>query len=132
MPIYDFQCDKGHVTERYAGITDISLPCEKCGGEARRIISVGGSVHLANQDAPWLKSVLEVVDKDPTKPHCQRFLKEQTRDAYHAWMKGEGIKPMGDTHHGGPPVAGKPKEPDMSRVEERLLQRHRERMRIEI
>ena len=133
MPIFDYRCEDGHVVERYAKVNDEELPCERCGKVARRIISVGGtSQYTANQDAPWLKSVLEVVDKDPTKAHCQRFLKEGTRDAYRAWMKGEGIRPAPEGHHGGPPVATRPPPPDLSKVHNQMLERHRQRSRIEI
>jgi putative FmdB family regulatory protein len=132
MPIYDYECGScGAITERYAKIDDEILACEKCASDAYRIISVGGH-YCGNQDAPWLKSVLEVVDKDPSKPHCVEFRKNPTRANWKAWMKGEGIRPAGDTYGGGPITAQKPPEPDMSKVRKEVWEKHRKRTRIEI
>ncbi|MHC4310894.1 MAG: FmdB family zinc ribbon protein [Planctomycetota bacterium] len=132
MPIYDFECGScGAIHERYARIEEEVMPCEECASDAYRIISVSGH-YCANEDAPWLKSVLEVVDKDPNKAHCQDFLKSPTRSNWKRWMAGEGLKPAGDTHHGGPIQHQKPLPPDMGKVEKEVWKEHRKRNRIEI
>jgi len=38
MPLYDFECECGKVTEHYAGINEKRMPCD-CGKTAKRIIS---------------------------------------------------------------------------------------------
>ncbi|MHC4315257.1 MAG: FmdB family zinc ribbon protein [Planctomycetota bacterium] len=132
MPIYDFECGScGAITERYAKIEDEILACEQCASDAYRIISASGH-YCGNQDAPWLKSVLEVVDRDPSKPHCVEFRKNPTRRNWKAWMKGEGIKPAPDTHHGAPMVASRPEPPDMSKASREVWEKHQKRMKIEI
>lgn len=40
MPLYDFACEQGHVTEKYFGMNDVkSAECSTCGGPTRRIFS---------------------------------------------------------------------------------------------
>ena len=132
MPIYDFECGSCEaITERYAKLDEEILPCEQCASDAYRIISATGH-YCGNQDANWLKSVVEVVDKDPSKPHCQEFIKNPTRRNWKAWMKGEGIKPAPGNHHGGPPTHPRPDPPDMSKVHSEVWEKHQKRMRIEI
>lgn len=131
MPIYDYECGScGSITERYAKIGDDIMPCEQCASDAYRIISVS-SHYCSNEDAPWIKSVLEVVDKDPTKPHCVEFRKNPTRSNWKNWMKGEGIRPA-ENVGGGPITPQKPKPPDMSEVHREVWDKYQKRNRIEI
>ena len=37
MPLYDFCCEKGHVTEMRAGLEVIALACPICGRDAPRV-----------------------------------------------------------------------------------------------
>ncbi len=39
MPLYDYECQCGNKEERFAHIEDKTLPCDKCDGEMRRLIS---------------------------------------------------------------------------------------------
>lgn len=96
MPAYDFECQKcGDIAEHVYRIADCpeELRCDRCGGTAKKIISIGGQ-NIFREEAPWLNSVLEVVDKDPSKTHCRAFLNEPTRANYKRWMKGERIRPL--------------------------------------
>lgn len=130
MPIYDFECGKcGAIHERYSKIEEEVVACEGCGADSHRIISSSGH-YCANEDAPWLRTVLDVVDKDPSKPHCVEFRKNPTRSNWRRWMAGEGIKPAGDTHHGGPPTAQRPESPDMSRINKEVWEKHRKRNQL--
>lgn len=131
MPLYDFECPSKHVTERVAHAKQKKIRCPKCGKTARRIISASGQ-YLGNQDASWLKSVLDVVDRENPAPHVQAFVKNPTRSNYKAWMKGEGIRPMDHTEGGAPPRAHKPEPVDMSRVHREVMERFRERNRVEV
>jgi hypothetical protein len=84
-------------------------------------------VHLGNDDTQgWIKSVLEVVDKDSQAPHVQNFVKDPTRRNYKAWMKGEGIRPLESGE------SKKPKPYNLSKHGEKLFRRHQKRKRIEI
>jgi putative FmdB family regulatory protein len=127
MPIYDFECGSCEaVTERYAKIEEEVLPCEQCASDAHRIISASGH-YCGNQGAGWLKSVIDVVDKDPTKPHCVEFIKNPTRANHRKWMEGEGIRPM---EPGEKPITREPV--DDRKIRQEVWEKHQDRMRIEV
>ncbi|MCE5336817.1 MAG: zinc ribbon domain-containing protein [Desulfobacteraceae bacterium] len=131
MPLYDFECPSGHITEVFAHHKQKKVKCSTCGKKARRIITASGP-SLVNENPAWLKSVVEVADKSNPARHVQEFVKNPTRETYRNWMKGEGIRPLDHTEHGGPPLAHKPPEVDMSRVRTEVLQKARERRLIEV
>lgn len=96
MPLYDFHCKQcDHEAELFFTVAECpeSVPCEECGGEKRKAISLGGS-NVMREEAPWLRDVLTVVDKDSAAPHVRRFLQDPTRANYRNWMRGEGIRPV--------------------------------------
>ncbi len=128
--IADFECPSGHITEHICHWKQKKVVCH-CGKKARRIVTPSRA-YLGNQNAPWIKSVLEVVDKESQARHVQDFIKNPTRANYKAWMKGEGIKPLDHTEHGGPPVFHKPQEPDMSGMVKEMADKLRDRRRIEV
>jgi len=129
--VADFECKSHHVSEHYVHHKQKRVVCPVCRKPAQRIISVNGQ-YTANQDAPWLKSVLDVVDKTSTKPHVQEFMRNPTRANYKAWMKGEGIKPMDHTVHGSAPVFERPPDIDLKALGDRLARRHYDRKGIEV
>ena len=132
MPIVsDFECPSGHVTEHYCHPKQKKVSCSECGKTAKRIISLG-RVNRVNESPVWIKSVLDVVDKSSTKHHVQEFVKHPSRKTYAAWMRGEGIRPMDHTEHGGPPVHRTPPDPDLSGLRNEVARKHFERKRIEI
>ena len=99
MPIYNYLCDDcGREFEAIGGYDDKTFDCV-CGGHAHRVIAASGA-YLGNQDAAWLKTVVEVVDKSGGQ-HCQEFIKNPSRDNYRRWMKGEGIQPLEPGEKGG-------------------------------
>ncbi len=130
LKIYDFECQCGRIFEELAEYEEVIKPCS-CGDMARRIISVSGQ-YLGNQDATWIKTVLEVVDKESTKPHVQEFIKNPNRENYKKWMKGEGIRPADYKDHGGPPVYRKPPLISTEEKARFLYERHRERKALEV
>ena len=86
MPLFDFECKTcGRIKESIQRFNVDCIKCE-CGANAKKIISASGQ-YCANQDATWLKSVLDVVDKDSKAPHVQEFIKNPTRKNYQNWMK---------------------------------------------
>jgi putative FmdB family regulatory protein len=125
MPIYAVQCELcGANDEILAGINERKTICKKCGaGWTRRIPAVPGA-NCHNDDAAWIRTVLEVVDKEDRSPHTVEFRNNPTRANYKAWMKGEGLRPV---DHGE--RINKP-ELDVQRHSELLMRRHQERKRI--
>lgn len=127
MPIFDFQCSCGHIEERVEPFTVLSIKCPECGGKAEKILSVS-SVFTANQDAKWIRSVRDVVQKDSGKRHCEEFLKDPTRQNYKVWMKKEGIRPLSD----GEKVQ-KPDEKAIQRkITDEVYNNHRKRCALTI
>jgi hypothetical protein len=134
MIIADFECQAcGNISEEICNSGKKRGACPECGKPSKRIISFG-KVYTGNQDAPWLKSVLEVVDKESPKRHVQNFVKNPTRDNYKAWMKGEGIRPADHTEHGAPPVYQRPRVDkfERERLTRDLFEKHRARKAISV
>lgn len=99
-PIYDFECTECHnIGERIESIQTNTAICSKCGSKSKKIISASG-IFTANEDTPWIRTVLDVVSKDDNAPHVVAFRKNPTRSNYKAWMKVEGLRPMDDSPSG--------------------------------
>ena len=130
MILSDFECPSGHIHEELVHWKQKKHKCRTCGKTSKKIISKG---HLqSDENAPWLKSVLDVVDKDNKSAHVQNFVKNPTRQNYKAWMKGEGIRPMDYTERGGPPVYRKPEGMSTEQKARELYKRHLERKSLNI
>lgn len=122
MPVYDYQCDDhscGMTFEAIAGVNEI-VECPNCGFTCTRLISVSG-VNTANQDADWIRSVTEVVDKESPKPEAQEFLRRPTRENMHNWMRAEGVR------HYEKGERTRPDAPDMSKVHDHVMRQYQER-----
>lgn len=127
MPIYDYECQAcGQISEAVRAIDEQSLPCPVCQvGQAHRIISCGNSAYLGNQDAPWLKTVGEVVGNETIEGRV--FLNNPTRDNLRRWMRAKGLRPL---EPGEKP--GRPAPVDTTRITEQLVARHRKRMALAV
>jgi len=124
LKLYDYECKLcEYIFEALADENTI-VYCKKCGGYTKRIISAPGGTN-ANQDADWIRSVREVVDKDGG-PHCQEFLKWPTRGNLEKWMKVEGIR------HFEKGEAVRPPPVDTRRVEKEVWEKHQARNRLEV
>lgn len=127
MPVYQFSCEScGNEKEIICRFKDRpeGEPCE-CGGLYIHVFAAG-EVYCGNQDADWLKTVPDVIDKDTSNPVAREFIKNPTRKNYHSWMKSEGIRPLENNE----PL--KPPPPDLSRVYKEVWRNHQKRNRIEI
>jgi putative FmdB family regulatory protein len=126
MPLYDFSCECGNIFETFAAHADRTKHCPICNKPARRIVSLGRSAW--RHDAPWVESVLEVVDKESRDPATRAFLETPTRENYRRWMKANGLRPMDENE--------KPTRVDDHDLErhltERLMQRKKRREAIEL
>jgi len=126
MPLYDYECQTCGLVEEHIAAMNEEIVELTCGHPGWRIISISG-VNTANQDADWIRSVCDVVDKDPSKPHCREFIKNPTRENYMKFLKGEGLRPM--------EPGEKPRRPapvNESRLLKLGLESLRKRRRIEI
>lgn len=126
MPLYDFECEKcGKIHEAVTDWTVNTHECPFCSEPAKRIISLS-SVNTANQDAPWIRSIVEVVDKDSNDPVDIAMRENPTRDNYKRWMKVKGLR------HLEPGEKLRPNPPDTSKIMKEVLERHMQRNRIEL
>lgn len=127
MPIYSFECIAcDAVTDSLEPMGTKEIVCPECGAKARMIIS-SSKVNTANNDAAWVRSVLDVVDRGNKAPHVQEFVRNPTRETYRRWMKGEGIRPLESGE--------KPRSPvhfDTDRHAEKVMQMRMARKRIEV
>lgn len=82
MPLYSFECSKcGTVKDKVFKIADCpkTIKC-KCGGRARKIVTVGGII--TDNNALWLPSVVQQMkpdyDKKPveTRLELKNYLSE--------------------------------------------------------
>jgi putative FmdB family regulatory protein len=134
MPVYDFVCeDCGKHAEIFSSIKELKekYECEECGGQMVRIFLSGHGAICYNNDADWLKSVTDIVDKDPSKPHCVEFRKNPTRENYYKWMKGEGIRPLEEGEERNNRKANREKirkEREQKIIKEVLERRHKDRV----
>lgn len=125
MPVYDFECTNlmcEHREEFILSVDESEIPqdCPECWGTMKKIISASGQ-YLGNNDATWLKSVIDVVDPEGG-PAAQEFRKNPTRANRKAWMKEEGIRPLESGER------MKPKPTDISKVKEEVMRKHYQRL----
>ena len=74
MPIIaDYECKDGHINEHIVESGTSFAKCPVCGKQAKRIITING-VNTANENSGWIKSTLDVVDKENPAPHVQDFV----------------------------------------------------------
>lgn len=128
MILRDFECKQcGHIHEKIVESSTEFQVCPKCDDIAHKIITAG-RVYLGNNDSDWVKSVLEVVDKDSNAPHTREFLKHPNRSNYKAWMKETGIRPFesGERPSKSPDPATDP------HITNELMKMRRERHRLEV
>ena len=126
-PVYQMECDScDNEFEVIAGYSEEILPCEKCGKDAKRIISFN-KVNTINNDASWIRDCLEVVDKESINPIDRAFLKDPSRRNLEAWKKENNLRPMepGEekVHRG---------TVDLTRLKREVLEKARKRQKMTI
>lgn len=137
MPIYDYQCEMcGLTEEHYVDPTNRMLPCPRCGCWARRIFSSGHTfanqgTNIYSENPAWLKDTIQIVDKEGGQ-HCQEFIRNPTRENYHNWMKGEGLRPLERGEKGGKSKSDYFTKEQGQKRAERLFRQHQQRNRIEL
>ena len=128
MPLFDYQCDQcGHIHEEVQHWNVYTVPCPKCEGNAQKIISLSG-VNTANNDAEWIRSIVEVVDKDSSDPVDVAMRTNPTRDNMKRWMKEKGLRHF----EPGEERNNRPDPPDMDRLTEATFRERQKRHALEI
>lgn len=126
LKLFDYQCYKcSHIHEELQPPDKKYVPCPKCNGTARKIISLSG-VNCANENTDWLRSVAEVVDKDSNHPVDVAMRTNPTRTNYQNWMKEKGLR------HFEP--GEKPKKPEVNeaKIMKEVWKRSQQRHKIEV
>lgn len=98
MILHDFMCLQCEFIDEYLVDRDCeTLVCPKCGHIMKKTFIRGGG-HRQPDETGWLRTVLEVVDKNPgpDKPCTKEFLRNPTRENYKAWMRENKIRPLED------------------------------------
>ena len=126
MIIADFECKDGHINEHIVESGTSLTKCPVCGKQAKRIITING-VNTANEDSAWIRSTLEVVDKENPAPHVQDFVNNPTRSNLKNWMKNEGLRYL----EPGEEKIRKP-EVDVNRIKKEVYELQRKNKRIEV
>ena len=125
MPIFDNECQQCKtVFESIAKVSEEILPCPKCGADSKRIIS--GS-YRQQDDSVWIRSVLDVVDRESKEPHTREFLKRPTRENYKNWMKATGLR-----HFEPGEERQRPQAPDLSKVKKETWENLQKRRRFSV
>ena len=127
MISHDYECQScKKITEHYVDSDNIpdQILCPVCNNIANKVFL---SAKSSMVNASWLCSVLEVVEKGSEKQHCNEFLKNPTRSNYGKWLKKEGIRHL----ESGERLTPAPPPPEHI-ITEKLLEKRRERVRIEI
>lgn len=136
MPIYDYECQDpkcGYLeTDRFAHIDEQELKCPKCNNTSKRIISLSG-IHCANDDAAWIRSVTEVVEKDPSCKASMQFLKNPTRTNYKRWLDAKNLRHV-ENVKGAPPEAfdRSKQQIDMERINKAVMERRIKRNTLHV
>ena len=130
MILRDFECEQCHcIHEEIASVEDDFHVCPECGDISHKIITAG-RIYLGNDDARWISSVLEVVDKESNALHTREFIKNPNRTNYRAWMKGEGLRPFDPGEK-----RSKPKDLDLANdphITHQLMKMKQKRERMEV
>lgn len=132
MPSYDYRCDCGAYAEdvffKLDEKPDVVI-CPVCNeNEMKQVPAIGV---IIGDEAAWLKSVTEVVDRDGGV-HCQKFIQDPTRENYREWMKKEGLRPMEPGEGGWRTRSDKEKQDDRAREVKRLVENHKKRTAIRV
>ena len=128
-PCYEFQCQNcGDIQDAMFTIAKKPdhIPCPVCGAKSKQIITLRDTSPI---DPSWIGTVREVVSKDPTKPHCQEFLKHPTRENYKNWMKKEGLRPLEDNEPTEPKID---RDADLAQMKDAMQKANQKRTALTI
>jgi putative FmdB family regulatory protein len=129
MPVYDFECTNcGRVSEKILSIAQLEMggfECGECQSPMKQILLPGGT-NCANEDADWIRSTLEVVDKEGGIA-ARRFVQDPTRENRKKWMKETGVRQF---EPGEKPQ--KPDSVDVDKMTDHVMRKRQERNTLNI
>lgn len=89
-PIFDYECRKcGTIPDEIRGYNEQFIKCPTCGRKAKRIIT---GTFRQNDDAAWIRTVVDVVDKKSKNPATREFIRNPTRANLKAHLKATGLR----------------------------------------
>ena len=127
MPLFQYDCwNCDHSEEMiFVGASDPEelFDCPKCYASMRRVI-VSDRTDDNLVDSPWIKSISEVVNKNPhtQKREDREFLRSPTRKNYHNWKRANNLRHMDSGEQ------GLPNKPDYKGRLERIKGKLKRRM----
>jgi hypothetical protein len=91
-------------------------------------------VHTTNEDAAWIRTVTDVVDKtDKSCRVSQEFLKSPTRTNLKRFMDAKGLRHLENQHGGPPPAFDRSKqEVPTEKIEKAVWEQHRKRNTLHV
>lgn len=136
MILADFECRRcHHVHETLCERDQAGAKCPKCGGKAKRIITLAG-VYLGNQDAKWVReSAAALIDREVAlksrDPLERKLATNPDRSSVREYMNRKGLRHF-ENEKGAPPVWHKPQDPDVRKLGDEAYKRHQDRKAIEV
>jgi putative FmdB family regulatory protein len=127
MPVYQLKCKScGQEFEAICPVADRDWQACECGASAGVIPAVRGP-NCSNEDAGWISTIREVVDKESKDPYDVAMCRPNpTRSDYRAWMKAKGIR------HLEPGEKPRREEIDVRRHTDLIMRMKQERERIHV
>jgi putative FmdB family regulatory protein len=90
MPVYDYLCRKcGEINDEIRGYDEQYIKCPDCGRKSKRLIT---GTSRQNDDAAWVRSVVDVVDKKSKNPATREFIKTPTRANLKRHLQATGLR----------------------------------------
>lgn len=118
-PLYDYECPSCRaVFEQIAKMEEDTAACERCPGEAKRIISSKSAYKV---DASWVNDCTVAFDPEDTRPEVRAYhANPGDRSALRRAMRVTGIRHLDDGE-------GKAQKEDTSSVHREVLERYKAR-----
>jgi putative FmdB family regulatory protein len=94
MPLYDFECKRGHRTEQTFKMDECPavVECCKCRGFAKKVISIGG---IERQEPTWLNDHVREVLQDTDRVRQGKEAPIESRKQWKERMKERGLEEVG-------------------------------------
>jgi hypothetical protein len=102
-----------------------TVKCPRCGGKAKRVISVS-TVDTESECPAWIRSITDVVDPSDGRAH-REFCSNPTRQTYRRFMQETGLRHVesGEKMRGGEGADGQ-------KLRREMREMHRKRNTIYI
>lgn len=94
MPLYEFECENGHRSERFYRISDKPewLLCDECGKSARQIPAIGG---IQGDSPVWLNDEVRGALQDTDLIRQKKVKPIETRKELNYFTRTRGLVCVG-------------------------------------